>query len=185
MFQIGNMVIKHLMGNTREEKLMENAIKAEKIQEISKEEVLDILMNIMPGEETAVMLNTVTLPDIQRIFNETETREYLIQQISNDIMKSETFLLALKRIPALIKNKNKLLQKHEVDYYDSLSREDKKAFCIEMINQRDFQRDMCETIFDELERQVSSAKPLLDALDIKKNFLELYDNSGYHKYNSI
>lgn len=162
---------------------MENMTQTKETQEISKEEVLDILMNIMPREESTVILNTVSLPDIQRIFNDPECRKTVIRNVQDGIMESENFLLGLKRIPALIQKKDELLQKHAVDYYTNLSREQKKDFCNEMMNQRDFQRDMCETIFDELEKQIPSTKPLMDALNVRNNFLGLYDKGAYHSSN--
>ena len=50
------------------------------------------------------------------------------------------------------------------------------------MDQYDFQRDLCDTIFDEVEKQIPEVKPILDVLNVKKNFLSMYDNGGYHKY---
>lgn len=161
---------------------MENTETTENTQKISRKDVMRLLLDIMPDGEAEAMLAAFSYLDIQKLFNEPETLENVKDQVNSSIITYELLLNALKRIPSLMENKDELLQDYAIEHYNELSRESKREFCAHMMNQYDFQRDLCDTIFDEVEKQIPEVKPILDVLNVKKNFLSMYDNGGYHEY---
>ena len=160
---------------------MENTA-TENTQELSRKDVMRLLLDIMPNGEAEAMLQAFSYSDIQRLFNKPETLENVKDQVNSSIITYELLLNALKRVPSLVENKDELLQEYAINHYNELSRESKREFCVHMMDQYDFQRDLCDTIFDEVEKQIPEVKPILDVLNVKKNFLSMYDNGGYHKY---
>ncbi len=160
---------------------MENTA-TENTQELSRKDVMRLLLDIMPDGEAGAMLAAFSYLDIQKLFNEPETLENVKGQVNSSIITYELLLNALKRVPSLVDNKDELLQDYAINHYNELSRESKREFCVHMMDQYDFQRDLCDTIFDEVEKQIPEVKPILDVLNVKKNFLSMYDNGGYHKY---
>lgn len=160
---------------------MENTA-TENTQGLSRKDVMRLLLDIMPDGEAEAMLQAFSYSDIQRLFNKPETLENVKDQVNSSIITYELLLNALKRVPSLVENKDELLQEYAINHYNELSRESKREFCVHMMDQYDFQRDLCDTIFDEVEKQVPEVKPILDVLNVKKNFLLMYDNGGYHEY---
>lgn len=153
-----------------------------KTQEISRKDVLRLLLDIMPDGEAEVLLKTFTYDQIHQLFIDEESRKNIIGQANNSIIAYELLANAVKRMPSLVENKDNLLRDYAIEHYNELSRESRREFCIEMMNQRDFQHDLCDKIFDEMEKQIPSVKPFMDALNVKENFMALYDNGGYHDY---
>ena len=155
---------------------MKNTDSTEKVQEISKKDVMRLLLDIMPNDEADIMLKTFTYNDIQRLFNEPDLLNDIFIELNKKIVSYDLLSNALKRIPSLIEEKDKLLQDFSIEHYNELSWDSKKEFCTKMMNQKELQRDLCNTLFDKMEKQIPDIKPLMDALNVRESFLILCDN---------
>ena len=155
---------------------MKNTESTEKVQEISKKDVMRLLLDIMPNDEAEIMLKTFTYNDIQRLFNEPDLLNDIFIELNKKIVSYDLLSNALKRIPSLIEEKDKLLQDFSIEHYNELSWDSKKEFCTKMMNQKELQRDLCNTLFDKMEKQIPDIKPLMDALNVRESFLILCDN---------
>lgn len=155
---------------------MKNTESTEKVQEISKKDVMRLLLDIMPDDEAEIMLKTFTYNDIQRLFNEPDLLNDIFIELNKQIASYGLLSNALKRIPSLIEEKDKLLQDFSIEHYNELSWDSKKEFCTKMMNQKELQRDLCNTLFDKMEKQIPDIKPLMDALNVRESFLILCDN---------
>ncbi len=149
---------------------------------ISKKDTMRLLLDVMPDTEAEMLLKMFDYDKIYRIFANKFEQRKIIDQANTGIKGYELLIRAINRIPSLVENKDALLREYAITHYNELSRESKREFCIDMMNQKEFQRDLCDTIFDEMEKQIPAMKPILDGLDIKNNFLLLYDSGGYHRY---
>lgn len=141
----------------------------ESTEQLSKKDVMKLLLDIMPDEESEMILKAIDYGRIYQVFTDKETREQLIIQINNIIAMHELLLTAINHIPQLVEDKDKLLYDYAINHYDELSRDSKREFCIEMMNKYDFQRDLCDTIIDEVIHKVPELKPIIETLDVKKN----------------
>lgn len=127
--------------------------KTEATQEISKMEVLKLLLDIMPNDEAESLLKIFTYTDIQRLFNEPKARKKLFYELNKQIASYGLLSRAINRIPTLVENKDKLLRDYAIEHYNELSRDNKRNFCIDMINQKDFQDDLYECLTIALSKE--------------------------------
>lgn len=146
---------------------MNNETTAENTKEISNMEALILLMQI--PKEAEIMLKFFEPSQVYGLFNDKEARSCAVELFQENILTWQTIIKGIEKLESLIENKDEILNNCPITYYDNLPREKKKEFCLKMISNEDFQRDLCNITLDELEKREPEIS-ILAALNIKRSF---------------
>ena len=118
-------------------------------------------------ERRNILLRSLTISDIQGLLNSKERYGEFYAECMSNIHLFKTIADALKELFETMDSKLKDDEKDFSADYDKLNDSDKKRVALEMLNDTDFQKNLCEIMLGDFERIVAE-DPAYKAID---NFL--------------
>lgn len=138
------------------------------------------------------IIQKFNINDILNLMNDSEKREEYIQEIYTKSEYCKQFALAVVELSMALGNRDLSVEQGMIDDkviknikedYRLLPDDKKKELCLELMNEQQFQRDLCDITIDAAVNAMPELKPLCKMFSVKKNLQRIYDEGrGYAVY---
>lgn len=138
-------------------------MKNNEVKEYTNGDVLKVLGK-MTEEEAGILLTFTNVPEIRNMLNDKEKYD---EYLSNVTLIADCYKLFADEMARFRDRVDNLLADEPKDFssdYDKLSEIEKKQTALEMLNNKDFQKNCCDIIVGDYERIVAE-DPTCNALD--------------------